>query len=279
MLSVRKLFPITLIALVGLNLACGNHEQATTQPGANSAAKSASGKPVYTATGNEGGIGGTISFNGAAPAAKELDLAADAVCKAGGKQFSEELIVNNGKLQNVFVYVKSGLPANTAFPPQIREATLDQKGCRYVPHVLGLHTEANLKLASADQTNHNIHPLPKNNREWNETIFPGADAITRKFTKAEVMIPVKCGLHPWMRAWVGVLDHPFFAVTDAAGQFNIQGLPPGEYEIEAWHETLKAQTLKLNVAAQGAAKADFTFNAATAYQEGSLQILPALALP
>lgn len=279
MLSVRKLFLITLTVLLGLSLACSNHEQATPHPVANSAASPASGKPVYTITGNEGSISGTISFNGAVPAPKELDLAADAVCKAGGKQVSEEVVVNNGKLQNVFVYVKSGLPAETTFPPQTTEATLDQKGCRYVPHVLGLHTGASLKIASADQTNHNVHPLPKNNREWNETIFPGSDAITRKFNQTEVMIPVKCGLHPWMRAWIGVLDHPFFAVTAETGKFNIQGLPPGEYEIEAWHEALKAQTLKLRVAAQSEAKADFTFNAATAYQAGSLRIQPALALP
>jgi hypothetical protein len=240
-----------------------------------------SGKPVYTATGNEGSISGTISFSGAAPAAKPFDTSSDAVCKAGGPILPEEIVVNQGKLQNVFIYVKSGLPADTAFPLQSPEVTLDQKGCRYVPHVLGMQTGASLKLASADQTNHNVHPLPKNNREWNETIFPDSDPVKHKFTKAEVMIPVKCGIHAWMKAYLGVLDHPFFAVSDGTGQFTIKGLPPGEYEIEAWHETLKSQTLKLKVEPKASTRADFTFTAATAVTQrpSGLTLLPALVLP
>lgn len=274
MLSVRKLSLFVCALSAALNLAC--HTPPTSAPPA------ASGPPVYAATGSEGSIGGTISFTGAVPAAKAFDTASDAVCKAGGPILPEEVVVNNGTLQNVFVYVKSGLPDNTTFPAQMAEVTLDQKGCRYVPHVLGIHTGASLKLASTDQTNHNVHPLPKNNREWNETIFPGSDPVTRKFTKSEVMIPVKCGLHAWMRAYIGVLDHPFFAVSDKAGQFTISGLPPGEYEIEAWHETLKVQTLKVKVEPKAETRADFSFNAAAAaaHQRASgLQVLPAVVLP
>jgi hypothetical protein len=273
MLSKRKLTLLVCALSATLNLACNKQQPP---------APAASGKPVYAVTGNEGSLSGTISFNGAALAAKPFDTSSDAVCKANGAISSEEIVVNQGKLQNVFVYVKSGLPANVSFPPQAAEVTLDQKGCRYVPHVLGLHTGASLKLASADQTNHNIHPLPKNNREWNETIFPGSDPVTRKFTKSEVMIPVKCGLHAWMRAYIGVLDHPFFAVSDGAGQFTIKGLPPGEYEIEAWHETLKPQTLKLQVEPKVEAKAAFSFTAAgaaTAHRASGLQLMPALVLP
>jgi hypothetical protein len=271
MLSVRKLSLIALIGVVGMSLACNGKE--------GNSAPATSGKSVYTATGNEGGINGTISFNGAAPVAKQFDTASDAVCKASGQIASEEVIANNGKLQNVFVYVKSGLPDKVSFPPQASEVTLDQKGCRYVPHVLGIHTGASLKIASSDQTNHNIHPMPKNNREWNDTIFPSADPITRKFAKSEVMIPVKCGLHAWMRAYIGVLDHPFFAVSDANGQFTIKGLPPGEYEVEAWHESYKAQTLKVKIEPKADAKADFAFAPTTAYHESTLKLQPALVLP
>ena len=270
MLSIRKLSLIAFTFVAALSLACnGKPEGSATSPG----------KPAYTATGNEGSLSGAISFNGAAPAAKQFDTASDAVCKAGAPVFSEEVVVNNGKLQNVFVYVKSGLPDNVSFPPQTSEVTLDQKGCRYVPHVLGLHTGANLKVTSSDQTNHNIHPIPKNNREWNDTIFPSADPLTRRFTKPEVMIPVKCGLHAWMRAHIGVLDHPFFAVSDANGQFTLKGLPPGEYEIEAWHKLYKAQSLKVKVEPKADAKADFTFTPTAAYQESALKLQPALVLP
>jgi hypothetical protein len=271
MLCGRRLSLLAFTVVVLLSAACGGNEK--------SAASGSAGKPVYKATGNEGSVSGTISFNGAAPAAKQFDNSSDAVCKAGGPVFSEEVVANNGKLQNVFVYVKSGLPANVSFPPQTSEVALDQKGCKYVPHVLGLHTGASLKIASSDQTNHNVHPMPKNNREWNDTIFPSADPITRKFTKPEVMIPVGCGIHKWMRAYIGVLDHPFFAVSDANGQFTLKGLPPGEYEVEAWHELYKAQSLKVKVEPKGDAKADFTFTPTTAYHEGALKLQPALILP
>lgn len=270
MLSIRKLSLIVFTVVVTLSVACnGKQGSSATSPG----------KPAYTATGSEGSISGAISFNGAAPAAKPFDTASDAVCKASGPIFAEEVVVNHGKLQNVFVYVKSGLPDNVSFPPQAGEVTLDQKGCKYVPHVLGIHTGASLKIASSDQTNHNIHPMPKNNREWNDTIFPSADPLARRFTKPEVMIPVKCGLHAWMRAYIGVLDHPFFAVSDANGQFTLKGLPPGEYEVEAWHESYQAQTLKLKVEPKGDAKADFAFTSSAAYHESALKLQPALVLP
>ncbi len=271
MLSGRKLGLLMFAVIAAVNLACNGKEGSSTP--------TSSGKPAYTATGNEGSVSGTISFNGAALAAKQLDTASDAVCKASGPVFSEEVVANNGKLQNVFIYVKSGLPANVSFPPQASEVTLDQKGCKYVPHVLGIHTGASLKIASSDQTNHNIHPMPKNNREWNDTIFPSADPVTRKFSKPEVMIPVKCGLHAWMRAYIGVLDHPFFAVSDGNGQFTLKGLPPGEYEIEAWHEPNQAQTLKVKVEPKADAKADFTFTPTAAYRESALKLQPALILP
>lgn len=276
MLSSRKPGWWLCAFLAVLPLACSKQTTPTSAP---SAAGSANSAATYKATGDEGSISGTLSFTGAVPAAKPFNITSDPVCQAAGQIVPEELVVNDGKLQNGFVYVKSGLPTGVSFPPAASEATLNQRGCRYVPHVLGLHTGTRLKLESADQTNHNIHPLPAKNREWNETIFSGSDPITRQFSKPEVMIKVKCGIHSWMLAYIGVLDHPFFAVTDSAGKFSLKGLPPGAYELEAWHEKLGAQTLKVTVPAKAEAQADFTFKAATAYQAGSLQMLPAMVLP
>src|SRR4030095_6408561 len=114
----------------------------------------------------------------------------------------------DGKLQNVFVYVKSGLPRAT-FPTPTTEVTLDQSGCHYVPHVLGVQTNQSLKIVNSDPTNHNIHPTPNDTREWNEAQPPSAPPLNKKFTRAEVLIPVKCNQHSWMKAYIGVLEHPF----------------------------------------------------------------------
>ena len=236
-------------------------------------------KPAYKTTGEEGRVIGTITLNGQPPAAKSVSMNADPVCNAHGAYTTEEVVVNNGKLQNVFVYVKGGLPTEVAFPPTQAEVTLQQQGCRYVPHVLGLHTATMLAVKSNDDTTHNVHPKPEKNREWDSNILPGADPFKRQFKQAEVMIPVKCGVHAWMSAYIGVLDHPFFAVTDASGQFTLTGLPPGDYEIETWHELYKAQTLKVKVAPKGETKADFTYNTATAYQSGKLAAQPAVVVP
>jgi hypothetical protein len=239
----------------------------------------ASGPPAYMPTGNEGRISGVITLDGKAPAAKSLSMNADPVCNVHGSYTTEEVVAHNGKLQNVFVYVKSGLPAGVTFPAAQTEVALHQQGCRYVPHVLGLHTAATLAVSSKDDTTHNVHPKPTNNREWDGNILPGAESFKKQFRRAEIMIPVKCGIHNWMSAYIGVLDHPFFAVTDANGQYTLAGLPPGEYEIETWHEVYKTQSRKVNVTAQGEAKTDFTYNPATAYQPGQLVAQPAVILP
>jgi hypothetical protein len=188
-------------------------------------------------------------------------------------------VVNDGKLQNVYVYVKSGLPTGVTFPVPATEAELDQHGCRYQPHVLGVMTNQKLKIVNSDPTNHNIHPTPKENREWNESQPPSAPPIIKTFARKEVLIPVKCNQHAWMKAYIGVLDHPYFAVSGKDGTFTIKGLPPGEYEIEAWHEKFGSKTTKVTVPEKADAKADFSFDAATAYSAGSLKVQPALVLP
>ena len=143
---------------------------------------------------------------------------------------------DNGTLPNVFVYVKAGAE-NYTFAPPADAVTLDQDGCMYKPHVLGIMAGQTLKIVSSDATTHNIHPMPKDNAEWNMSQAPGAAPIEQKFARPEIMVPVKCNQHPWMRAWIGVTSNPFFAVSGSDGTFTIKGLPPGDYTIEAWTAT------------------------------------------
>lgn len=235
--------------------------------------------PQYTVTGNEGSVSGTIAFNAPAPSPRRIQMDSDPVCaKTGQGAVSEEVVVKDGKLANVFVYIKSGLPKNS-FAASTADVTLDQVGCRYVPHVVGLRTNQNLKVLNSDQTAHNVHPMPQKNREWNESQGPGAPPIIKKFSLEDVAIPIKCNQHSWMKAWVAVVKHPFFSVSAADGTFAIKGLPPGEYEIEAFHEKLGTKTLHLTVAAKADAKADFSFDATTSSNISGLKVQPAVVLP
>ena len=147
--------------------------------------------------------------------------------------------------------MKTGLEGkNFAVPDQPVE--LDQDGCLYMPHVLGIQARQKLKVVTSDKTTHNIHPMPKVNREWNISQPPGADPIMQTFSRPEVSIPVKCNQHPWMRAYIHVVGHPFYAVTGEDGAFEMKGLPPGNYEIEAVQEQYGAMTQKVTVAAKQA---------------------------
>ena len=264
-----------LVAAIGL-VSChksDDDEDNTADAGGNSG-------PAYKATGNEGSISGVIDFKGDAPVAKPIQMGGDPVCaQKGSGVTTEDVVVKDGKLQNVFVYVKSGLPKNS-FDPQGPEPTLDQNGCHYVPHIVGMHNKQKIRITNSDQTTHNVHPLPKENREWNESQAAGMPPLVKEFAKKEILVPVKCNVHSWMKAYIGVLDHPFFAVSGADGTFKIAGLPPGDYEIEAWHEKYGAKTMKVKVDPKGEGKANFTFEAnTTAYNRTSLKVMPALVLP
>ena len=177
--------------------------------------------------------------------------------------YAEEVVVNDNKtLEYVFVYVKDGL-GDKVFETSAEPATIDQKGCQYHPHVIGVQTNQPIKILNSDPTTHNIHPVPANNREWNTSMSPGGQPLDRTFAREEVMIPVKCNVHPWMKSYIGVVKHPFFAVTGKDGSFTIKGLPPGEYTIEAWHEKLGTTTQKVTVGPQETKTVDFTLSAKT----------------
>jgi plastocyanin len=209
-------------------------------------------------------IHGTIHFSGSPPAPVQIDMGMDPGCTIGKSEpnFSQQFVVGKGRLANVYVYVKDGLEGkNFAVPSS--PVILDQKGCRYEPHVLGLMAGQTLKVLNDDPTMHNVHAQPNaaSNPQWNMSQMPKGAPIEKTFHDPEVMMPVKCNQHPWMKAYVNVAANPFYAVSDANGNFEINGLPPGEFTIAAVHETLGEQTLKISIAAKESKRVDFSYAA------------------
>jgi plastocyanin len=207
-------------------------------------------------------VAGKVAFNGRAPAPKVIDMSANPQCERthkGQPVTADDIVVNgNGTLRNVFVWVKSGVPASNWSVPSAAVA-IDQKACMYTPHVIGVMVGQNITISNADPVNHNIHPIPRTNEEWNDTQSPGEAPKTRTFAKQEIMVPVKCNVHPWMRAYLGVVSHPFFAVTGDDGSFTIKGLPPGTYTIEAWHEKFGTLEMQVSVGAKESKAVDFSY--------------------
>jgi plastocyanin len=165
-------------------------------------------------------------------------------------------------LANVFVHVKDGLGQRTYAVPTTPVA-LDQVGCQYVPHVFGVQTGQTIKVANSDAVLHNVHAIPGTNREFNFSQPANVPLVDRVFNQPEIGIPIKCDVHGWMNAYANVVSHPFFAVTKDDGSFEITGLPPGTYTVEAWHETLGVQTQSVTVDATTPARMTASFKPAT----------------
>jgi plastocyanin len=220
-----------------------------------------SSKPGQVADEANGGtITGKVNFTGSKPTLREIDFSANPACQKmhSGPVHSEEVVLNgNGTLANAFVWLKTGVPAGR-WTPSSKTAVVDQKGCMYKPHVLGVMVGQPVEFANSDDTNHNIHPMPQKNQEWNESEAPKEAGKVKTFDREEVMIPVKCNIHPWMRAYIGVVRHPFFAVTGDEGTFTLKGVPPGDYTVEVWQEKYGTQDLPVTVAAKDKKTVDFT---------------------
>ena len=273
------------LSLLALGSACGGGSTTNT---ATSNTNSGAAEGPYS--GPTGTITGVISFNGTPPAPRKIDTTADPVCgQKNPNLMTDDTIVKDGKLANTFVYVKEGTVeggkkiGDYGWPTPTTAVKLDQNGCHYAPHVLGIQTNQKLTITNSDATQHNIHPTPKLNAEWNQTQANGAPPIEKAFTRAEVLIPVKCNQHPWMKAYIGVLKHPLFSVSSDTGAFEIKGVPAGKYTVVAWREggaNGEEKTMEVTVTANGAAKADFAFGgAATSSTKPSLEMMPALVIP
>lgn len=191
-------------------------------------------------------------FAGTAPVAEKIKTDADPQCKMmhPDGMTSDDVIVNaNGSLKNVFVYVKDGLAGKTFEAPKT-SVVFDQKGCQYNPKVFGIQVNQPLEIVNSDDTLHNVHSLAANSAQFNLGMPIKGMKMKKTFTKPEVMVKIKCEVHPWMRAYAGVVDNPFYAVTGEDGSAQIKDLPPGEYTLEAWHEKYGTQTQKITVTDQ-----------------------------
>ena len=184
-------------------------------------------------------------------------MTADPACPQA-PQASDSVVVKDGKLANVFVYVKEGLPGGRFATPS-DPIVLDQKGCRYIPHVLGIMAGQPLKILNSDAADHNIHAMANSNRSWNESQMSKDPAMVKSFARPEMMIAVQCNQHPWMRAYINVMAHPYYAISGPDGRFEIKNLPAGEYMLVAIHEKFGEQATKVRVSAKQKAKADFSF--------------------
>jgi plastocyanin len=260
-MSIGNRFAVLVLAAVAVTAACGGGEKQETSappPTAGAAAPPAAGGAAAPA--GNGTIAGKVTFEGTVPPAEKIKLSADPKCVEMHKEGMEKqpIKVKDGGLADVYVYVESGLPPGN-YPPPAEPAVIDQKGCNYTPHIVAMQTGQSLKIKNDDDTLHNIHPRPTVNAEFNIGQPRKGMESTKTFDKKEVMFPVGCDVHPWMRAYISVLDNPFYAVTKEDGTFEIKGLPPGDYEIEAYHEKLKTQTQKVSVKAGEPAKVDFNF--------------------
>jgi hypothetical protein len=206
-------------------------------------------------------IAGKVVFRGDAPLASPLRMRADPFCEAAHSApvNSEEVLVNtDGTLQNVFVYIQQGLEGRS-YPPVRTPVVLDQVGCLYRPRVLGIQTGQPLLIRNSDDTLHNVHALANANAAFNLGQPVRGMESRRVFTQPEVMVRFKCDVHPWMTAYLGVVPHPFHAVTGAAGAFTLRELPAGSYRVAAWHEKLGVKTATLEVPEGGTATVEFTY--------------------
>jgi len=254
MLSARVSAPPLLVLFLAVGLsACGGGESA---PPAPPAPVAPAAKPVDPATAAT--VTGRITFSGQAPAPRPISMASDPRCINPGAVTETVVTGAAGGLQNVFVYVKDGL-GDASFPVPATPVVLDQKGCQYRPHVFGVQVGQPIEILNSDATLHNIHALPMANQGFNVGQALQGLRHTHTFSTKEVMVPFKCDVHRWMNAYVGVLDHPFHAVTKADGSFTLNGLPPGTYTVEAWHESLGTMTQSVTVGAKETKEVAFSF--------------------
>ena len=207
-------------------------------------------------------VTGTVTFDGKVPTLRPLAMDADPACaKKHTKPVpSEALVLGSGNaMGNILVWVSKGLPAGKTWPAPKAPAVLDQKGCQYVPHVQGIMVGQAYRILNSDGILHNVHALPKVNRGFNRPMPATVKEATATFDKPEAVFQIKCDVHPWMSAYVGVFTHPFFSASGTDGKFTVSGLEPGTYEITAWHERLGTQTASITVGASETKTQNFKF--------------------
>jgi plastocyanin len=241
------------------NSAANSASSSASSPAATPTAAPAAA-PVDPAT--AGTVTGTVLFKGTPPPRVKIDMSMDPACSmTAGDNFSEQYVVNHGNLANVFVYIKSGLPASSA-PSGTAPLRIDQKGCRFIPHVAAVQQGAPVEFTNSDPTMHNVHTMAVTAGNSNVDVSqgPNAEPQVRRFSAPENMLSIRCNNHPWMQAFLNIAPNPYFAVTNADGSFTIPNLPPGTYTLAAVHEKLGEQDTQITVAPHTTAKATLTFS-------------------
>lgn len=254
---------VTIIAVLLLLSGCSGKKVTSTDGTAGPASGAPGGKTVDDETAGE--ISGSVMLHGTPAPGKPMYIAAMISCSKGtvAPSTNNEVVTGDGgTLANVFVYVKSGLESYS-FPEPSETVEFDQKGCQFSPHVIALQVRQKLEVTNSDSTSHNIHPLSKNNRQWNESQAPGQPPIVKSFARPEIPIKVKCNIHPWMNAYIAVSPTPYFQVTGVDGSFTLKNVPPGTYMLAAWHERYGTSEQTVTVASKESKKVAFTFEAET----------------
>lgn len=241
------------MAVLAISAACGGDGTSPARPASSAPAVD----PATAAT-----VTATVRFEGTVPAPAMFRLDGDPKCvtENGGKERAHESLVvgENRALQNVFVYVKDGIGVHGS-PIPTEPVVLDQDKCRYTPRVQGVRVGQPLEIRNSDPLLHNVRSNAAINQPFNKSTPVEGAKFTHTFATREVMVPFKCDVHKWMSAYVGVLDHPFHAVTTGNGRFELKGLPPGTYTIEAWHEKLGTQTQMVTIGEKQTSDVAFTF--------------------
>lgn len=252
---LRGIPAVLLSSVLAVSLACSGSSEPQ-EPKAPAGAPE--GKRVDTAT--AGTISGRVVFQGTAPQAQPVDTRMDSKCasEAGGEIRDRSVVVVDGGLENVFVYIKNGLEGY-AFAAPDEPVKLDQDGCVYIPRVLGVRVGQPMEINNSDPFPHNVHAAATVNPQFNTAQPFEGMRHTHSFAKPEIMVPFKCDIHPWMIAYVGVASHPYFAVTSGGGRFELKDVPPGTYTIEAWHEKLGTQTATVTIGEKESKEIGFTY--------------------
>lgn len=220
-------------------------------------------------------VTGTVTYTGEVPTMKPLDMNADPNCvknNAGKPVTAEALVLGETKtVANIFVRVKSGLPADGTYTAPTTPVVFDQMGCKYIPHVVAVMKGQSLKIKNSDGTLHNVHGMAVNNGNFNVAMPAFKKEMDKTFDKSEDPFKVKCDVHPWMSGFIAVMDHPYFATTMVDGAFAIKDLPAGTYEIEIWHEKLGTKVQTVTVTADEVKTLDFALDKPA--QVGKLDIV------
>ena len=262
MLGISEMKGLLASSLVSVLLVgCGGGDKPAAAPAASEPAAAApAANPVDAAT--AGNIHGTVKFTGTAPKPVAIDMKDEPTCQtaSGGKAMKEDVVIGaGGGLANVFVYVKSGLDPALKFPagPGVE---IDQQGCQYHPHIIAMSAGEKLTVKNGDPVLHNINATPTTNRGFNRSQPQQGMTFDTQFASAEVMIPVRCDVHGWMSAYIGVTDNPYHVVSGADGTFSLDRLPPGKYTLEAWHEKYGTATQEVTIETGKTAEVTFEFN-------------------